>query len=161
MEKTYSWNENLTGMPGYKKGNLRGIQGSGNEMLAVSRALKHGLIVFFKAWPDTNYDLVVDCNSRLYRVEVKGTGSDRLSLTRGWRAGKQIDRKAKSRSRKIDKRDCDVLIGVNAKNGDCYIVPIRCVLKIPGKTVALKKLEPYKEKWSCFTLHIGQRQTSS
>ena len=138
-------------MPGYKKGNLRGIQGTANEMLAVSRAMKHGLVVFFKAWPDTNYDLVIDYNSKLYRVEVKGTGSGRLSLARGWRAGKQINRKAKSRSRKIDKRDCDVLIGVDANTGDCYIVPIGRVSKIPGKTVSLKTLVPFKEKWDFLT----------
>lgn len=151
MKKELPWNENLTGMPGYKKGNLRGIQGTGNEMLAVSRAMKHGLIVFFKAWPDTNYDLVIDNNSRRYRVEVKGTGGDRLSLTRGWRAGKQISRKAASRTRKIGARDCDVLIGVNSQNGDCYIVPIKHVAKIPGKTVSLKTLTPFKEKWDFFT----------
>ena len=151
MKKEIPWNKDLTGMPGYKKGNLRGIQGTGNEMLAVSRAMKHGLIVFFKAWPDTNYDLVIDNKSSLYRVEVKGTGGDRLSLTRGWRAGKQISRKAVSRARKIDKRDCDILIGVNSKNGDCYIVPIKQVAKIPGRTVSLKTLEPFKEQWDFFT----------
>ncbi|OIO39183.1 MAG: hypothetical protein AUJ71_01260 [Candidatus Omnitrophica bacterium CG1_02_49_16] len=57
----------------------------------------------------------------------------------------------------MDKRDCDVLIGVDAKNGDCYIVPIGYVSKISGKTVSLKNLEPYKEKWSFFASYAGRR----
>ncbi len=142
-----NWAENLTGLPGYLEGNLRGIQGTGNEMVAVARALKHGFIVFFKAWPDTNYDLVIDHGGILFRVEVKGSRGTSLNLTRGQRRGKQIDPNAPSRERKVSRTDCDIVIGVDANNGDCYILPIDYAEHCLGKNPTFKSIERFRERW--------------
>ena len=141
------WAEDLTGLPGYLAGNLRGIQGTGNEMLAVARALKHGFIVFFKAWPDTNYDLVIDYKGHLFRVEVKGSQGPALNLTRGQRRGKQIDPKAKSRERKVSRVDCDIVIGVDAKDGGCYIIPIDYAQHYLGKNPTFRALSNFRDRW--------------
>lgn len=141
------WAADLTGLPGYLPGNLRGIQGTGNEMLAVARALKHGFIVFFKAWPDTNYDLVIDHKGHLFRVEVKGSQGRSLNLTRGQRRGKQIDRNVKSRERKVSRVDCDIVIGVDAKDGGCYIIPIDYAQHCLGKNPTFKSLSIFKDRW--------------
>lgn len=116
-------------------------------MLAVARALKHGFVVFFKAWPDTNYDLVIDYNGELFRVEVKGSSGKNLNLTRGQRRGRQIDPTAPSRERKVARKDCDVVLGVDAQNGDCYVLPIDYAERWLGKAPSFKSIARFRERW--------------
>lgn len=142
------WHRDLTGLPGYRKGNLRGIQGSGNELLVMGRALKHGFIVFFKAWPDTNYDIVLDYNGILFRVEVKGSKGNALNVTRGGRAGQQIrPEHRESRVRIVSRRDCDILIGVNANTGDRYVLPVDYITLRNQKSISFNQLMPFLERW--------------
>jgi hypothetical protein len=46
--------------------------------------LKHGFIVFFKLWREAKYDMVIDCEGELFRVQIKGTKNQNVGfMTRG------------------------------------------------------------------------------
>ncbi len=112
----------------------------------AARALKHGLIVFFKLWPDIKYDMVIDCGGELFRVQVKGSQTGVISPTSGQRAGIQI-KKQVSKERMLTRDDCDAIIGINANNGDCYVFPIDYVTALGKKSIAFKNTEAFLERW--------------
>jgi len=145
---TWESNFNKAGLP--RKGSFRSIMGYANESLAIGRALQCGFNLFFKAWRDSAYDAVLDYNGILFRVEIKGTQTNTLGVTSGGRAGRQINREAGSREHVLQKEDADFLFGIKGQKGDSYIIPIEVIQIINQKTIALSKLEGYKEKWGIF-----------
>jgi hypothetical protein len=142
------WNEQINPLSAYAKGNLRGIQGAGNEQLVAARALKHGFIVFFKMWSDTKYDMVMDCEGELFRVQIKGTQTGVISLTGGLRGGIQ---KPISKERYYTRDDCDIIIGVDANNGNCYVLPIDYATALGKKSVRLNEISKFLERWDYIT----------
>lgn len=129
----------------------RSVDGYAAESLVIGRALLCGYNLFFKAWRDSPYDAVLDYQSVLFRVEIKGTTDFKsLSLTGGGRSGKQISRKAQSRERVVTKKDCEFLIGTTSLNGDCYIIPSEVLQILNRKTLSLNALIYFKEKWKIF-----------
>lgn len=141
------WQLNATGLP---SGTARSIIGYAGESFAIGRALECGFNLFFKAWRDSPYDSVLDYAGVLFRIEIKSSRSNTLSLTAGGRTGAQIVR-GTSREHVLRKEDCDFLIGVNVSNGDCYVVPIEFIQAVDKKSQSLSKLAPFKEKWALFT----------
>jgi hypothetical protein len=97
---------------------------------------------------NAKYDAIVDVGEikRLLRIQIKGTGSGSIDFTGGGRSGQQISRSVASRSYKYTSNDCDVILGVNGKNGDCYIIPVDDI-QAWGTTKAISKLGNYKENW--------------
>ena len=85
-------------------------------------------------------------NNRLLRIQIKGTSGGNVAFTGGGRSGKQISRIVPQRTYKYSAQDCDIILVVDGRNGDCYIIPIEDVQKM-GKSVSLKKIAGYKEGW--------------
>lgn len=131
-------------------GNYRSILGYAAESLAIARAMQCGYNLFFKAWRDSPYDGVLDYNGTLFRVEIKGTTTNSLSVTSGGRSGQQIDRESESREHIISRNSVDFLIGVNNLNGDCYIIHSEILEIFNNKSLSLEKIEVFKEKWMVF-----------
>lgn len=69
-----------------------------------------------------------------------------MNFTGGSRSGGQIDKKARKRTYKYSKKDCDLILGVNSNNGDCYIIPVE-KLSEWGDSKELSTLSEYKENW--------------
>ena len=67
----------------------------------------------------------------------------------GARSGKQFDRNAIRKNYKYTKEDCDIILGINSNNGDCYIIPVEKI-QAWGITKSLSNLEAYKENWRYF-----------
>ncbi len=131
---------NITDLP---DGNYRSILGYVAESLAIARVMQCGYNLFFKAWRDSPYDGVLDYNGTLFRVEIKGTTTNSLSVTSGGRSGQQIDRESESRERIISRSSADFLIGVSNLNGDCYIIHSEILEIFNQKSFSL-------EKWGIF-----------
>ena len=152
-----SWRDyfNSAGLP---PGNYRSIAGYAAESLAIGRALQCGYNLFFKAWRDSPYDGVLDYDGVLFRVEIKGTKTDSLSVTSGGRAGAQISREAEDRSHIISPQQVDILIGVNNLNGDCYIIHTELLSIFNQQSLSLEKIQIFKEKWQIFKGYISNGQ---
>jgi hypothetical protein len=126
-------------------GNFNGIQGAGNEQLVAARLLKHGFVVFFKLWGDTKYDMVIDCEGYLFRAQVKGTRKSLVKFTTRLRGGEAKEHRKPTRFYTRD--DCDLVIGVDSENGDCYVVPVVYSLAKGKVLIDFKDLQNFKERW--------------
>jgi len=146
MPDKREWNRQINPLKNYAQGNLRGIQGAGNEQLVASRALKHGFIVFLRIWSDAKYDMVIECEGELFRVQVKGTQNMTISASGGQRGGIQ---RPISKIRRYTRNDCDVIVGVDSNTGDCYVFPIDYITSLDKSNV---KLTPeFLERWDYIT----------
>lgn len=138
------WIKNLTELDG---GIYRTINGNSDEMIGVGRCMKAGFPCSRVDVTNAKYDAVIDIgNGKLLRVQIKGTSGGNVNFTGGGRSGKQIDRNVKSRTYKYTKADIDLILAVDSRNGDCYIIPVEDI-KAWGTTKSLAKLRQYREKW--------------
>lgn len=149
------WKRNITNLDA--QGTFRSLNGAADESIFQGRASKAGYFCFFKVWRDMPYDAVLDHEGNMYRVEVKGTSGDKFEVTRGSRSGKQIIKeKSASRTRRIERADCDFVVGVDSNNGECYIIPTDIIEIIGVNNLSKKAVESYKEKWDLFKFDDGK-----
>ena len=147
------WEKNITKQ---SDGIYRSLNGAADENVFIGKATKAGFYLFFKVWRDMPYDAVLDHGGILFRVEVKGAsvnakGRTQFDVTRGGRSGAQIDRSAPSRTRLIERVDCDFVVGVNSDNGDCYIIPTDYIEIVGRKNLSTKTVAAFKEQWKLFS----------
>lgn len=141
------WKINLTNVD---SGSFRSLNGASDENIFIGKACKAGFYCFFKVWRDMPYDAVLDYKGNLYRIEIKGSGSDTFTFTHGSRSGAQIDRQAEDRTRLLSRHDGDFAVGVDTHNGDCYIVPMDIIKIFNRQKLSKKTLEIFLEKWHLF-----------
>ncbi|MDD3645829.1 MAG: group I intron-associated PD-(D/E)XK endonuclease [Candidatus Gracilibacteria bacterium] len=139
------WTINLTRID---SGVFRTMNGNADEMIAVGRVIKAGFPCSRVDVTNAKYDAIVDIGGakKLLRIQIKGTGNGSISFTGGIRSGQQISRDAESRKYKYTEKDCDLILGIDTNNGECYIIPIADI-KDFGDTKTLSKLQDYKENW--------------
>ena len=138
------WATNITDIP---QGNFRTMNGNSDELIGVGRVIKAGFACSRVDVTNAKYDAVVDIGEQtLLRIQIKGTSTGTLNFTGGTRAGQQISREAKSRKYKYSKSDCDLILGVDSTNGECYIIPVEDIQQW-GDNKSLAALEIYKENW--------------
>jgi len=143
------WSVNITNKD---TGIFRTMNGNSDEFIAIGRAIKAGFACSKVDITNAKYDAVIDISGKktnLLRVQIKGTSTGILNFEGGVRSGKQFDKKAKKRNYKYTKKDCDIILGIDSTNGDCYIIPVEDIQDW-GNTRPLKKLEKYKENWDFF-----------
>lgn len=139
------WSKNLTGLNG---GIYRTINGNSDEMIGVGRCMKAGFPCSRADVTNGRYDAIIDVgNNKLLRVQIKGTSTGTVSFTGGGRSGQQISRAVAQRTYKYTANDCDIILVVDGKLGDCYIIPIKDIEKM-GSSKKLSQLQQYKENWS-------------
>jgi hypothetical protein len=141
-----AWAKNLTQMAA---GNYRTINGNADELLGIGRCIKAGFACSKVEVTNGRYDAVIDPGSgrKLLRVQIKGVGNGIVGFTGGSRSGQQISRTVASRTYKYSSSDCDLILGVDSNNGDCYIIPTQDI-QAWGNTKKLSQLQAYKENWS-------------
>ena len=139
------WLINLTKI---EDGIFRTMNGNANELIAIGRVIKAGFPCSRVDVTNARYDAIVDIgvDKKLLRIQIKGTGSGSIGFTGGYRSGKQISREALSRVYKYTDQDCDLIIGIDTNNGDCYIIPIADITPW-GNSKTISKLQQYKENW--------------
>lgn len=140
------WVINLTEID---TGIFRSMNGNADELIAIGRTIKAGFPCSRVDVTNARYDAIVDIGEaqKLLRIQIKGTGSGSIDFTGGTRSGQQISREAPSRKYKYTKQDCDLIIGIDTHNGDCYIIPIDDIGQW-GNTKSINKLQKYKENWN-------------
>ena len=146
------WKVNITNKT---NGIFRTMNGNSDEFIAIGRAIKAGFACSKVEITNAKYDAIIDISGKkqkLLRVQIKGTSTGSLNFQGGIRSGKQIDKTVKSRAYKYTKKDCDIILGVDSNNGDCYIIPVEDIQEW-GNNRPLKKLQKYKENWEFFLNH--------
>ena len=140
-----TWPINITK---FDEGNFRTINGNADEMIGVGRCMKAGFPCSRVDITNGKYDAIVDVGAkkRLLRLQIKGTGRGSINFTGGSRSGQQISRQVASRTYKYSPDDCDIILGVDGTNGDCYIIPVEDIQKW-GTSKSLNALVKYKENW--------------
>lgn len=81
-----------------------------------------------------------------FRIPLNGANKIALNFTGGYRSGVQIDRNAPKRTYKYTKKDCDLILGIDTRTSECYIIPIADIQEW-GNTKSLSQLQHYKENW--------------
>ena len=144
------WARNLTKTD---DGIFRTTNGSADELIGIGRTIKAGFNCSRVDIPNGRYDAIVDVGGGvMLRIQIKGVGRNKkgkigsVSFTGGGRSGQQINRAVKSRTYKYTAKDIDILMAVDSRNGECYIIPIKDLEKW-GTTKALSTLQEYKENW--------------
>ena len=128
-------------------GIFRSINGNSDEMIGVGRCMKAGFPCSRADVTNSRYDAIIDVgNNKLLRIQIKGTSGGSVNFTGGGRSGKQISRDVAQRTYKYTREDCDIILVVDGRNGDCYIIPIGDIEKM-GTSKSLSKLEKYRENW--------------
>jgi len=145
-EENKEWARNITKAD---DGIFRTTNGNADELIGIGRTIKAGFSCSRVDITNGKYDAIVDVgNGVLLRIQIKGVGKQgSVSFTGGGRSGKQINRSVASRTYKYTSNDIDILMAVDSRNGDCYIIPVKD-LKKWGKTKKLSALQEYRENWS-------------
>ena len=139
-----NWEVNKTNID---PGIFRTINGNSDEFIAIGRITKAGFPCSAPVTTNGRYDAVVDIgNSKLIRIQIKGTSKGQAGFTGGGRSGQQISRSVAQRTYKYSKKDCDLILILDGRNGDCYMIPIEDIAKW-GTSKALSKLQMYRENW--------------
>ncbi len=151
-----SWPTNTTKIP---EGNFRTINGNADEMIGVGRCMKAGFPCSRVDITNGKYDAIVDVDTkRLLRIQIKGSGNGSIGFTGGTRSGQQISRTVASRKYKYSPEDCDIILGVDGTNGDCYIIPVDDIQEW-GDSKSIAKLQSYKENWPLL-IEVAKRLNS-
>ena len=146
------WSKNLTNI---NDGIFRTINGNSDEMIGVGRCMKAGFPCSRADVTNGRYDAIIDVgNNKLLRVQIKGTSGGSVSFMGGGRSGQQISREVKQRTYKYSPNDCDIILVVDGRSGECYIIPIKDIQKM-GSSKSLDKLEYYKENWDILKKMAG------
>lgn len=141
-----AWQQNIRNIG---DGSYRSLSGAAAENLFFGRAQQAGFPCLSKEWRDMECDGAVLSGNALYRVEIKGSITDKFSVTHGQRTGAQI-RRSVNRERLLTVEDCDFVVCVDKNNGDCYIVPIDIIVLYHRRSLSQRTLRVYREKWQLF-----------
>jgi len=136
---------------GMESGKYRAITGSAHELIVagiLARLGFEGGLILAQSNP---YDLwVVAYNKhggeiRPLRVQVKTAGPS-IPFTAGSRGGVDRDYVSDEKVYKYTEEHNDLIIGVDNKTLDLYLLPTRMIKKW-GKSKSIRKLQPLKNNW--------------
>ncbi|ETO91431.1 MAG: hypothetical protein P857_346 [Candidatus Xenolissoclinum pacificiensis L6] len=149
------WSINITNID---EGIFRTMNGNADEMIAIGRVIKAGFPCSRVDVTNAKYDAIVDLggSKQLLRIQIKGTKTGCLSFTGGYRSGQQISRDAPKRTYKYTEKDCDLILGIDGFNGECYIIPILDITNWKNQK-SLSQLQYYKENWQIL-INIAQQK---
>ena len=132
------------------------MNGNANQLIAIGRVIKAGFVCSQNQVKNLPYNAVIEIpvkkdqsqtqTPKLLRVHIMGTSLEQLSFKTRERGGKEHDKTAPSRSYKYSKTHCDIILGINSNNGECYIIPIEDTEKFKN-TMPFSDLKKYKENW--------------
>ena len=149
--KNFKDNLNITKL---KPGSWRSMLGYAGQEIALGRLLSCGFNVARSLWRDGKYDGALYVDNVLIKIEIKSSTRTNYPVSSGGRGGRQIRQEVKSgkesREEILKKDDADFLVGVSLLDGSCCIVPIEVVSICKRKSLPIKSLEIYREKFKIF-----------
>ena len=149
--ENFKKNLNITEL---KPGSWRSMLGYAGQEITLGRLLSCGFNVARSLWRDGKYDGALDVNNVLVKIEIKSSTTTNYSVTSGQRGGLSIRKEVKSgkesREEILKKDDADFLVGVSLIDGSCCIVPIEVVSICKRKSLPMKSLDIYREKFKIF-----------
>ena len=126
-------------------------EGDSAQFLFLARAVLAGYTCSNVDVRSSRYDAVIDYNGHLLRVQIKGISGTSIALKDRDRGGAGIDPSARrNQGRYISSEETDLYVAVDKQFGICYIIPtidIDAWVAIGTKTVAISRLDDYKENW--------------
>ena len=132
-----------------EKGIRMANEGDSAQFLFVARAILAGFNCSNVDLRSSKYDAVIDYDSVLLRVQVKGTslGSNISFMSRS-RGGQGIDYKHKRNiGQRITQKDCDLYVAVNKETGVCYIIPMTWADKQSKSSCSIVQISKFEENW--------------
>ena len=127
-------------------------EGDSAQFLFLARAILAGFNCSNVDVSSSGYDAIIDVNSNLLRVQIKGVQSNTISFWNRARGGQGIDSTHETNQQKrITKKDCDLYVAVDKNIGICYIIPMTYADSLSdddSKNIKVEKLSQYKENWT-------------
>ena len=127
-------------------------EGDSAQFFFIARAMLAGFNCSNVDVRSSRYDAIVDFNSKLIRIQVKGiTAGSNISFFDRDRGGQGIDHThERNRGQRITKEDCDIYVAVDKQVGTCYIIPMSYADALDeetAKSVKLSDVALYLERW--------------
>lgn len=127
-------------------------EGDSAQFFFVARAMLAGFNCSNVDVRSSRYDAIVDFNSKLIKIQVKGiTAGSNISFFDRDRGGQGIDHThERNRGQRITKDDCDIYVAVDKQVGTCYLIPMTYADSLEenkAKSVKLADVERYLERW--------------
>ena len=127
-------------------------EGDASQFLFLARAIAAGFNCSNVDVRSSRYDAIIDVNSELLKIQIKGTEGDAISFWDRDRGGQGIDNThERNRGQRITSIDCDLYVAVDKQIGICYIIPMSWADKLSddeSKRVKVSKLEEFRENWA-------------
>jgi len=127
-------------------------EGDSAQFFFIARAMLAGFNCSNVDVRSSRYDAIVDFNSKLIRIQVKGiTAGSNISFFDRDRGGQGIDHThERNRGQRITKADCDIYVAVDKQVGTCYLIPMSFADELDAedaKNVKLTEVAKYLERW--------------
>ncbi|MBU3548387.1 hypothetical protein G6696_07680 [Polynucleobacter paneuropaeus] len=127
-------------------------EGDSAQFFFIARAMLAGFNCSNVDVRSSRYDAIVDFNSKLIRIQVKGiTAGSNISFFDRDRGGQGIDHThERNRGQRITKADCDIYVAVDKQVGTCYLIPMTFADGLDAedaKNVKLSEVANYLERW--------------
>jgi hypothetical protein len=127
-------------------------EGDSAQFFFIARAMLAGFNCSNVDVRSSRYDAIVDFNSKLIRIQVKGiTAGSNISFFDRDRGGQGIDHThERNRGQRITSKDCDIYVAVDKQVGTCYLIPMTyadALTADDAKNVKLSDIANYLERW--------------
>lgn len=128
-------------------------EGDSSQFFFIARAMLAGFNCSNVDVRSSRYDAIVDFNSRLIRIQVKGiTAGSNISFYDRDRGGQGIDHTHdRNKGQRITSADCDIYVAVDKQVGTCYLIPMSYADSLEdskAKAVKLNDVSEYLENWN-------------
>jgi hypothetical protein len=127
--------------------------GDSAEFIFVARAILAGFNCSSVDVRSSRYDAIIDYDSNLLRVQIKGISSGNIiSFKDRDRGGQGIDHThERNKGKRITSKDFDIYVAVDKQVGICYIIPMSWADALDDekcKNIKLSEVEQFKENWN-------------
>jgi len=127
-------------------------EGDSAQFLFLARAISAGFNCSNVDVRSSGYDAIIDVNSKLLKIQIKGVQGNNISFWNRARGGQGIDSKhERNQQKRITKKDCDLYVAVDKQIGICYIIPMSYADSLSdddSKNINVDKLSKFRENWS-------------
>ncbi len=135
------------------KGKLASAKGFANESRMLAALLERGYNASRVDLPHSTYDIVVELDSCIIRVQVKTVSGSSVSFVGGVRGG--VDREYKSGVKEYTQttETSDVVVGVQSErdNGErrinFYFIPTLYIVQLGQGSLSVNKIPKAKNNW--------------
>ena len=128
-------------------------EGDAAQFLFIARAILAGFNCSNVDVRSSRYDAIVDFNSKLIKIQVKGISKgNKISFFDRARGGQGIDHThERNVGKRITSEDCDIYVAVDKQVGACYLIPMTYADKLDDDTakkgISVDKVSEYLENW--------------